>query len=457
MAAIAAQNGVLLSALIAANPQVANPNRIYPGDNLHIPAATGGNKGGAGASVAASAASSAAAATPNPAANAGNYTLGSVSERYESSGRGPGTVSTGNGDPGGVSYGVYQLSSNKGTLNRFMAAEGSRWANEFRGMTPGSREYNAQWRAIASREPAAFRAAQHDFIERTHYQPALARVSEQSGIDLNSRHNAVREAAWSVSVQHGRAALILNRAVAATDAQMSRSSPDYDRALAANIYAQRTAYVLEVARNTRDPDQRAQLVSITRNRYPAELRDVQALFNAPAGQNAATPTPSGNVTATSPNVTGNGPLSRWPVSNPQLNRADRAGEGDGHYGTHRSRGRHGGIDLVGREGDPIMAAGAGRVVDIQPNPSSTYGYQVVIDHGNGVFTQYAHLQRGSITVRPGDTVEAGDPIARMGRTGNTPSGGDTHLHFEVRLGSSRPAAAGGRTVDPLQYLGNIPR
>jgi murein DD-endopeptidase MepM/ murein hydrolase activator NlpD len=148
-----------------------------------------------------------------------------------------------------------------------------------------------------------------------------------------------------------------------------------------------------------------------------------------------------------------GVLSKWPVSNPKLNNADKAGEGDGHYGTQRKRGQHGGVDLVGTLGQPIFASGKGVVVDIQPRVSSTYGYQVVIDHGNGVFTQYAHLQPGSLKVNPGDTVEAGQQIAGMGRSGNTPAGGDTHLHFEVRLGSPRPAAAGGKTVDPLKYLG----
>jgi murein DD-endopeptidase MepM/ murein hydrolase activator NlpD len=148
-----------------------------------------------------------------------------------------------------------------------------------------------------------------------------------------------------------------------------------------------------------------------------------------------------------------GVLTKWPVSSPKLNVADKAKEGDGHYGTHRTRGQHGGIDLVGKLGQPIFAAGKGVVVDIQPRVSSTFGYQVVINHGNSVFTQYAHLQPGSLKMKPGDTVEAGQQIAGMGRSGNTPKAGDTHLHFEVRLGSPRPAAAGGKTVDPFKYLG----
>jgi murein DD-endopeptidase MepM/ murein hydrolase activator NlpD len=459
MAGIAAANGVSLSELVAANPQVANPNRIYPGDRLSIPAAAAG----VGSTTGTGGAGTAAPVSPvggNVVSNPGNHRLGSLSEVYESGNRGPGTVSGGTNDPGGVSYGVYQLSSRAGTLSAFMRNEGARWAGEFAGLTPGSRAYSNQWRAIANREPQAFRDAQHAFIERTHYQPAVESVQNRTGLDLNARHDAVRDAVWSVSVQHAGAATILRDAVARTDRQMARTDPGYDRALINNIYDRRTEYVLSVARdNPRlSAGEREQLISITQNRYPAERRDALAMLdNAPtvppgpaAGQGAA-------ATSDAPAAQGDGTLSRWPVSDPRLNRADRAGEGDGQYGTARTRGRHGGIDLVGREGDPIFAAGGGTVVDIQPNPSTTYGYQVVIDHGNGVFTQYAHLQRGSITVQPGDTVAAGDRIAGMGRTGNTPSAGDTHLHFEVRLGSPRPAAAGGRTVDPLQYLGNIPQ
>lgn len=89
---------------------------------------------------------------------------------------------------------------------------------------------------------------------------------------------------------------------------------------------------------------------------------------------------------------------------------------------------------------------------IGPNPSRTFGHQVLVYHGHGIYTQYAHLEAGSIIVRPGQNVEAGQPMARVGRTGNTPSQGDSHLHFEVRIGSGAPAVAGGHTGNPLDYL-----
>jgi RHS repeat-associated protein len=148
-----------------------------------------------------------------------------------------------------------------------------------------------------------------------------------------------------------------------------------------------------------------------------------------------------------------GELTAWPVpSSGVLNKADKPGEGDGHFGTKRAGGArsHTGIDIQAKDGAKVVAAGDGKVVNIQPNPSGTYGNQVVIDHGNGVFTQSAHL--GSTSVKPNDTVSAGQEVGTAGRTGNTPKAGDTHLHFEVRVGSPAPVVAGGKVVDPLKVL-----
>lgn len=66
------------------------------------------------------------------------------------------------------------------------------------------------------------------------------------------------------------------------------------------------------------------------------------------------------------------------------------------------------------------------------------GNSIIIDHGDGWETQYGHLRKGSIVVKPGDTVAAGQPIALMGLSGNTEF---THLHFEVRRK--------GEPVDPF--------
>jgi len=189
--------------------------------------------------------------------------LGALSEQYESGGRGPGTVSGGVGDPGGVSYGTYQLASKTGTAAAFVANEGRRWAALLPG-APGSAAFSAGWRDVAQREGAAFGAAQHAFIERTHYRPAVDAVRNRTGLDLDARAQAVRDAVWSVAVQHGKAADILCGAIA--QAGTGASDADLLRA----IYARRSAYVTDVAMRNTGANRRT-LLSIVENRYPAEL------------------------------------------------------------------------------------------------------------------------------------------------------------------------------------------
>lgn len=215
----------------------------------------------------------AALAPPSP------HRLGALSERFESGDRGPGAVSSGKGDPGGVSYGIWQLSSRAGTAAAFVADEGARWHADFDDAAPGTAAFSAAWRAVAAREPQAFAEAQHAFIARTHYRPAVLAVRQRSGLDLDARHAAVRDAAWSVAVQHGGAAGILAAAVARADAMLAREVAGYDRALIEAIYAERTAYVLRVAARAGGSQGRV-LEAITRNRYPAELAEALAMFES---------------------------------------------------------------------------------------------------------------------------------------------------------------------------------
>ncbi|MDR2647466.1 MAG: M23 family metallopeptidase [Oscillospiraceae bacterium] len=111
------------------------------------------------------------------------------------------------------------------------------------------------------------------------------------------------------------------------------------------------------------------------------------------------------------------------------------------YGYRRS-GFHTGVDISGSgaSGKLVVAAKDGRVEMINRSGSG-YGNQIVINHGNGVKTRYAHLYSGSISVSVGDSVIAGQPIARVGSTGNSTG---PHLHFEVIIN--------GSTQNPMNYL-----
>jgi murein DD-endopeptidase MepM/ murein hydrolase activator NlpD len=98
---------------------------------------------------------------------------------------------------------------------------------------------------------------------------------------------------------------------------------------------------------------------------------------------------------------------------------------------------HAGTDFRGKHGTPVHAAGDG-VVRLA-RWYGGYGNLIQIDHGGGVVTAYAHLQR--FLVKPDQVVIAGQAIGRMGATGHTTG---PHLHFEVRID--------GRPVDPVMAM-----
>jgi len=163
--------------------------------------------------------------------------LGSLSAKYETSGRGPATVSTGSGDPGGVSYGSYQMATKTGTVARFVSQADFPWRSEFLNLLPGTAPFTAQWKHIASTEPTPFQAAQHQFIKRTHYDLLAAKILSDSGLDVNLRSRAVRDAVWSTSVQHGGASPVVLNALATIG--VPPSDPDFDAMLIRAIYAER--------------------------------------------------------------------------------------------------------------------------------------------------------------------------------------------------------------------------
>lgn len=207
--------------------------------------------------------------------------LGALSEHYESGGRGPGTVSGGQGDPGGVSYGLFQLSSKAGSVAAFLAGEGARWLRELTGV-PGSAEFSARWQALAARESDAFAQAQRDFIERTHYRPVVDHVLAETKLDLDVRHPAVRDATWSTAVQHGGARAILVEAIERADTLFGRADRVYDEALVEAIYAVRIAYVERLAGRASGATRRV-LTNVATKRYPAERADALRMVSRMRG------------------------------------------------------------------------------------------------------------------------------------------------------------------------------
>ena len=130
------------------------------------------------------------------AANATTWQLGTVSAHYEANGLNPGTVSSGVGDHGGASYGIYQLSSKTGTVGEYLSQ--SSYGPRFDGLEPATTPFNARWKDVAHSD-ANFGPDQRDFIARTHFQPRVDEL-KADGVDLSRRGMAVQEALWSTSV-----------------------------------------------------------------------------------------------------------------------------------------------------------------------------------------------------------------------------------------------------------------
>ncbi len=99
--------------------------------------------------------------------------------------------------------------------------------------------------------------------------------------------------------------------------------------------------------------------------------------------------------------------------------------------------QHNGLDLAANTGTNVIAAGAGQV--LSAGFSGGFGNLVLIDHGGGLVTAYAHLN--AINVRSGQQVSAGNSVGTVGSTGNSTG---PHLHFETRVN--------GVAYNPLQYL-----
>ncbi|GMU01876.1 hypothetical protein KH5H1_59960 [Corallococcus caeni] len=221
--------------------------------------------------------------------------LGSLSRKYEA--RGPGTVSTGKGDKGGVSYGSYQFASANGSAQSFVNSlkkSNPDYYQALSGSKPGSAEFSAKWKQLAAKDPKGFDKAQHDYIKATHYDPGAANIKKATGIDLDKRSAALRDVAWSTSVQHGPGAAddIFKKALAGRDpAKVS------DEQLIKDIYAERgrtnaSGTLVHFSGNSKDVQQGVA------NRFKSEVKDALAMLKKE--QSGATTKPANTNTGVVP-------------------------------------------------------------------------------------------------------------------------------------------------------------
>lgn len=134
--------------------------------------------------------------------------LGSLSAQYESNGD-PSCISTGYLDPGGKSYGIYQLSLNAGSLREFVdwllahpQLHVVAYGQHLDQYNPGSIKFDAMWRQIATLDPDGFTDLQHDYMQAMYYDVAAAALLDHL-FDVNKHSHALKDVVWSRAVQYG--------------------------------------------------------------------------------------------------------------------------------------------------------------------------------------------------------------------------------------------------------------
>ena len=146
--------------------------------------------------------------------------MGSQSERYESNGN-PGAINTKSAsrDRGGWSYGSYQIATKVGTFKSwmsFLAKEENGYTDFYNSLnnvggnaaaTRGDVAFRNKWKELAKNQTTAtrFKQAQHDFIQRTHHDPAVRAIAKDTGINVcdGSHSNGLQDTVWSTAVQFG--------------------------------------------------------------------------------------------------------------------------------------------------------------------------------------------------------------------------------------------------------------
>lgn len=163
-------------------------------------------------------------------------------------------------DPGGKSYGKFQIALKSGTLKKYISW--SKYNDEFRKANPGSEEFDKIWVSIAKREEHNFEDDQYEFISLTHFKP-VQRYAKLQGFDTNNF--AINEALFSIGVQHGGYKTIINAAVRLRKSAKPSAEEDIEA-----LYEARNLYV--------DKINLPKSISVAlHNRYIKELKMVTAL------------------------------------------------------------------------------------------------------------------------------------------------------------------------------------
>lgn len=119
------------------------------------------------------------------------------------------TISSGVGDPGGKSYGTYQLASKRGEVDKFLKHSG--YAAQFEGLTVGATGFDEKWKQIAAIDPK-FAEAQKIYAMETKYAPQMRKLAD-AGIDLSGKGKAVQDMVLSTANQYGADTNVISKAL----------------------------------------------------------------------------------------------------------------------------------------------------------------------------------------------------------------------------------------------------
>ena len=166
--------------------------------------------------------------------------IGGLSAQFESGS--DGIAAIGYDRTGGTSYGKYQIASRVGSMDAFLSfldSEAPDIARRLRSSGPantGSRQgaMPDEWRAIAAEQPERFGSLQESFIRESHYDPAVAGITERTRLNMDELSPIMREVIWSTAVQHGPRGAV--RIFEQADAATSGSGTKYERSLISHVY-----------------------------------------------------------------------------------------------------------------------------------------------------------------------------------------------------------------------------
>jgi len=252
----------------------------------------------------------------------------------------------------------------------------------------------------------------------------LSRIEYASTSSRNNSRVMVETKRLKLELQAAKARLEIKL----KEAKVARAEQVADRQHRQELRAAKRARLVDLRAEIRSERREVEGLQSRSDELEQQLKaeaEREAAARARAAEQAAQ-----SATSDIPEVVGgarSGSGFIWPLNGPVTS----------GYGWRWGR-MHNGIDIDGTSGDPIRASKAG-IVFFAGYDDNGYGNHVVISHGGGFSTVYAHAT--TVMTRAGQSVSQGELIATVGCTGSCT--GD-HLHFEIRVN--------GSPQDPMQYL-----